>query len=893
MKKLGLSLILLLIFCNSVFADIQGSINNGLNWLMTNQNADGSYGNQSDLIFRDTEEVLNTFNILNQKGGQYQNGVQWAVNTKVNNIDFIARKILLLSKEGIDTSTGINLLLPNQNADGGWGLAAQESDSIDTAFALQALRAVNYSDQTIINSAINYLLSTQNPDGGWGFYQDDESNVYMTTIVSMTLEQFSRTLSLASAINKATSYLLSHQNTDGGFGSSSSTVYETAYAYMALVEVTTDNTVLGNAVNYLKNTQLPNGSWLQDPYSTALVLRALYLSENKPAPPPPPTTGAITGRVVDSSTNQPLSGVSVILQSAPAINTVTDAAGSFTLSAVLQGSQQISFSLPGYASSTVTVTLTAGSITNLGTIPLSLIQTTGMVKGTVTDASNGLPLSGVAIGITGSFTGNTVTGTDGSFTFTNVTPGAVTITAAKSGYYSVTGAGTVAAGKILFFNPQLSTQPPAATTGNFTGKVFDILNNPIQGATISVSGGSSGGTDSQGVFLIQGLTPGTYQASVSAPGYISQTYQVMILAGATNDMQKIYLTPSPSVTTITGKVTDASTGAPVANADVAISGTTLSAKTDSAGVYTISGISLLEFSLKASATGYDSKSYNISTAAYGAYAVDFALSPSRASDIIITFLATDRTSYSANNNVKITATIENTGSMSQETIIIAEIRDNQGNTVALSRFSDSETVIAPLSSTTVNTTWNTGQYNPDDYQVVFKVTEPSATYYNFPGIVLAEKETSFTIHPFVGIANSAIKVKPTFAYVGATETMTLALSLTNQSNMPADLVAGYEFKSPSGAVLSSGVTAFSIPLAVISTNVSLATFTNTFNESGDYPINVVVYKDGAALSSISSIFPVLSNIRIEPSRSVTPATVLPDGSGKVRITIELKGVEVK
>lgn len=650
MKKLGLSLILLLIFCNSVFADVQSSINNGLNWLLTNQNADGSYGNQSDLIFRDTEEVLNTFNILNQKSGQYQSGIQWSTNTTVNSIDFIARKILLLSGEDIGTTTGVNILLSNQNTDGGWGIASKfESDSIDTSLALQALKDVNYSDQTVIQSAINYVLSIQNPDGGWGFYQGDYSSVYMTALVSMTLQQFPQTTSLATAINKAKSYLITHQNADGGFGSSSSTVYETAYVYMALVEVTTDNTVLGNAVNYLTANQSSDGSWNQDAYSTALALRALYLSENKPTPPP---------------------------------------------------------------------------------------------------------------------------------------------------------------------------QPPAEIT----------------------------------------------------PPIIS---------------------PSPTDTTITGKLTDASTGDPIAGAEMAVVGRTLSAKTGSTGTYTINGITQFGFSLKASATGYDSKSYNISTAAYGAYTIDFALSPSRASDIIITFLATDSMSYSANNNVTITATIENTGSMLQETIIIAEIRDNQGNTVALSRFSDLETVIAPLSSTTVNITWNTGQYSPDDYQVVFKVTEPSVTYYNLPGNVLAEKETPFTIQPFVGIANSAIKVNPTFAYVGATETMTLALSLTNQSNMPADLVAGYEFKSPSGAVLSSGVTTFSMPLEVVSTNVSLTTFTHTFNESGEYYINVAVYKDGVVLSSISSTFPVLSNIRIEPSRSVTPATVLPDGSGKVRITIELKGVEVK
>ena len=55
--------------------------------------------------------------------------------------------------------------------------------------------------------------------------------------------------------------IIAHQNTDGGFGSNDSTVYETAYAYLALIGVTTNATVLGNAINYLTSTQLTNGSY--------------------------------------------------------------------------------------------------------------------------------------------------------------------------------------------------------------------------------------------------------------------------------------------------------------------------------------------------------------------------------------------------------------------------------------------------------------------------------------------------------------------------------------------------------------------------------------------------------------------------------------------------------
>jgi hypothetical protein len=80
---------------------------------------------------------------------------------------------------------------------------------------------------------------------------------------------------------------------------------------------------------------------------------------------------------------------------------------------------------------------------------------------------DGQPLEGVTITVTDPFNGSTITGIDGSFIFTNVTPGSVTITASKTGYYSVTGTGTVVAGGTLFFNPQ------------FLFKFFYILLNTI------------------------------------------------------------------------------------------------------------------------------------------------------------------------------------------------------------------------------------------------------------------------------------------------------------------------------------------------------------------------------------------------------------------------------
>ena len=629
------------------------AITNGLTWLSSNQNLDGSFG--AVVPARDTTEVADTLKYLDSTGIVYLNAVNWIDNDASSNNDYLARKINSLALYGRDVSILFISLASSQTTNGGWGLSSSHvvGNPLDTALALQALKSANYPDSTVINNAITYLISNQNTDGGFGFYAGDDSNVYMTSLVSWTLQQFQQTTSIATAVNKATNWIIGQQTVDGGWGS----VYEAAHAYIALISVITDNTVLGNAVNYLTSTQLPNGSWNDDSYSTALAIRALYFSQNKPVPTPAPTA--------------------------------------------------------------------------------------------------------------------------------EITP--------------------------------------------------------------------------------------------------------------------VNENPSATETTVTGKVTDV-TGSPIANADVSIAATNLSTKTDSTGQYTLTGINLLEFSIKTSAVGYNSLAYTITATSYGTYTVDFALSQSQASDLRIISLTTDKQSYSANENVLITATIENTGSTAINTIIEAQINDNQGSTVALATPANPNTTsepfwvitVEPFSSVTVSIVWNTAQFKPGDYQINLKATVPVRHKDIYiPGDILAEQGLPMNIQPFVGVSNSAIKLTPTFTYLNAAETLTTNLSFANKSNISAELTIAWTIKSPSGVILNSGSVPVSLSLDTVSANIALTAFTYNFNETGEYPVDAVIYNNGNILASTGNKFTVLSNIRIEPSRSVSPQTVIPECTGKVKITIVLKGVEVK
>ena len=314
-----------------VFAAIANAqltqISSGLSYLASSQNPNGTWESSSTKveITSATVSVIETLKLLNQTATTfYAGGLSWLQVQTPQSVAYIAERIRALSL--VDGS--VNPLLPALDPlKGAWGgYDGYETNILDTSLALQALKFANYSDLTVINNALGYLTGSQNADGGWGFVRGSESNVYMTAVVSSTLQQFPQMSPVATAVGKASSYLLAHQNADGGFGGSPSTVFETALAYIALVgDGRTQGSPLQNAVNYLTSNQSANGSWNDDPYSTALALRALHFSENRPSPPPPPPPGgSITGTVIDSVTMARVGGVAVVLGGNPLINTTTD-----------------------------------------------------------------------------------------------------------------------------------------------------------------------------------------------------------------------------------------------------------------------------------------------------------------------------------------------------------------------------------------------------------------------------------------------------------------------------------------------------------------------------------------------------------------------------------------
>jgi len=248
---------------------------NGLNWLKINQNADGSWGELSNL--RDTTTVIDTFRLLGDSDGAYLNAVNWIDGISVESNDYNAKRILSMSETGLDLTSDIQQLVSFQNPDGGWGyFPGYESNAYDTATVLYSLQELQYQSNEIISEGINYLISEQNADGSWSFLSGVSGDLATTSMVVVVLGKYEDAVTVTDTVNRGVLWISTKQNPDGGFGSSPSTVHETALALIVLIEsghVQADS--LENAVNYLTSNQLLDGSWDEDAYETAIAIRLL------------------------------------------------------------------------------------------------------------------------------------------------------------------------------------------------------------------------------------------------------------------------------------------------------------------------------------------------------------------------------------------------------------------------------------------------------------------------------------------------------------------------------------------------------------------------------------------------------------------------------------------
>ena len=178
-----------------------------------------------------------------------------------------------------------------------------------------------------------------------------------------------------------------------------------------------------------------------------------------------PTTGDLKVTVKNSS-GAAISGATVTSTSTPsgqsALSGTSASDGSVSFTGVKAGSYTFQASKTGMVTGSASGSVIVGSSTNAINISLAPVApTTGDLKVTVKDSS-GAAISGATVTSTSTPSGQSaLSGTsasDGTVTFNSVVPGSFTIQAAKSGYTSATGTGSVTAGATGNISITLQTQ---------------------------------------------------------------------------------------------------------------------------------------------------------------------------------------------------------------------------------------------------------------------------------------------------------------------------------------------------------------------------------------------------------------------------------------------------
>jgi choice-of-anchor B domain-containing protein len=154
---------------------------------------------------------------------------------------------------------------------------------------------------------------------------------------------------------------------------------------------------------------------------------------------------------------------------------------------------------------------------------------------------------------------------------------------------------------------------------------------PLLGATIDVASTTASAdtkSNAQGVFKTGQAQPGNFAVTISKPGYVSQTVNV-ILAPSEIATLNITLEQIQSIT-LTGTVVDEATQQPLANLPVTLAGTNgnISVQTNANGVFSASCVSAGTYQVVAGQWGYVSDNVTVSSDA----PINIALSQGYADD---------------------------------------------------------------------------------------------------------------------------------------------------------------------------------------------------------------------------------------------------------------------
>ena len=345
------------------------------------------------------------------------------------------------------------------------------------------------------------------------------------------------------------------------------------------------STVLSNSAGAFSVAGIPAGTYAMSvslPGYTSFVNVALTVAANQSVNVVLiPLSYTVSGTVrAGSSGGALLPGVTVALAGKTA---TTDGGGAYSVGGIPAGSYQMTVSLPGYASATSSVAVTANQTVNAVVVPINY-TVSGVVK-----AASGAVLPNATVSLGGK---TATTDAKGAFSFAGITVGTYTLSVALPGYTTFANA-ALPVNSDQAVSVTLTPLPPTYTVTGVVSSAFGT--GVIPGAVVTIGPKSTVVPAGTTIYSISGLAAGVYATSVTNAGYLPYTGTVTITGS-----QNLNFVITPISYAIAGQVQ--ANGAALAGATVSVAGKT--ATSDSNGSFSIANVLPGTYALSVAKAGY-------------------------------------------------------------------------------------------------------------------------------------------------------------------------------------------------------------------------------------------------------------------------------------------------
>ncbi|MDI1300984.1 MAG: carboxypeptidase-like regulatory domain-containing protein [bacterium] len=765
----------------SAALSLNPDVQRGLVWLEAKVTATGAMAGEDASIatpLQNRDEALRTLQLLSS-GNAALVGVIGTEDT--SSTEYLARQALSLGGAGTDVSVQLSALVARQNSDGGIG---SKSSALDSAWALAALSQQPAQYSNAIAGLETYLFGQQWQDGGLAGLSD-ASRIEASSLMLLAQQALPASLDVRNSMNKLSAWLSQLQRADGSWGGD---LYLTAYALAALTPVSADSAQQQSAASFLKGQQGVNGDWNNDPFITAVILRALSQTSVDGTG----STTSVTGQILSSSGNLPLSGVSIAVDgTATAI--MTDAQGKFVLTGLASSNHNFSFLLAGYQPRIISATVPALGSLDLGVMLLSPMAGSNILSGYIYDVDSQQPLAGATVTVASVPAITVQTDAAGHYQISNIAAGTFSLMATAGGYTVQNYAVTVASGSnLLHFKLRKQSNPTPLPTGPATlsGQVVTLgSGQAISDVQILVNQQVIASSNASGNFSLS-FSAGTYQIDYQKAGFLTLTQQVSVTEGSVVSIGQVALTPQRTTTRLSGIVRDAQTQQVLPDAAVQIIDGVMS-RADQNGHYVLDNLSGTQFDVRVSATGYNSETTRLGVSFPGEVTYDFALAAQASQGVQIAPLGVAPATAGLHADVLATTSYQNTGTEDAMLVSTLQLLDANGQVVSAAVAYANATDSIPLGTFTlaVNESkpvffrWNSGQFPPGRYQLVARASAAGTiSRSNILGTVLAERSGSLTLTAKEHFAGS-ITATPPVQQAGNVQPVHLTAVVQNDGNV--------------------------------------------------------------------------------------------------------------